>query len=335
MLNRLKKYVNIPSVSGDEDAIRRAIIEDIKDYCEYKVDRSGNIIAFKKGNTNTKIKLQLDAHMDEVGLIITYITDDGYLKFSTVGGIDPRVIFGRRVKIGNVTGVIGGKAVHMLNAEERKNVIKTDSLYIDIGAKTKAEAESKVSLGDTAVFDYIYREQGDTIFARGIDDKAGCAILVEMIRNPQPYDMYFTFTVGEEVGCRGAVTAAFSVDAQSAIVVEATTAADIHAVAPEKRVCKLSHGAVASFMDNGTVYDKPYYNKAIEICENIQPKMAVAGGNNASAIHKSTDGVRTLALSVPCRYIHSQCCVANKNDILSVYENTVKMAEIIASGELN
>ena len=335
MLDRLKKYVNIPSVSGDEDAIRCAIIEDIKDYCEYKIDRSGNIIAFKKGQKTAKIKLQIDAHMDEVGLIITYITDDGYLKFSTVGGIDPRVIFGRRVKLGDVTGVIGGKAVHMLDAQARKNVIKTDNLYIDIGAKTKAAAETKVSLGDTAVFDYTYREQGDTVFARAIDDKAGCAILVEMIRNPQPYDMYFTFTVGEEVGCRGAVTASYTADAQSAIVVESTTAADIHSVADENRVCKLSKGAVASFMDNGTVYDKQYYSKAIEVCDNIQPKMAVAGGNNASAIHKSRDGVRTLALSVPCRYIHSQCCVANKNDILSVYENTVKMAEIIASGELN
>lgn len=333
MLSRLKEYIQIPSVSGDEQALRSKIINDIKDYCEYSVDKMGNIIAFKKGANRPKCKLMLDAHMDEIGLIITYITDDGYLKFSTVGGIDNRVLFGRRVRIGEIVGVIGGVPVHMLDTDERSKIVKADDMYIDIGVSTKEQAEKLISLGDTAVFDYDFRMMNENICARGIDDKVGCAILVEMIKNPQPYDMYFTFTTGEEVGCRGAVAAAYNVNADSAIVVEATTAADLHGNDGSKSVCRLGGGAVVSFMDNGTVYDKQYYNTALTL-DNTQPKTAVAGGNNSSAIHKSCGGVRTLALSLPCRYIHSQCSVANVNDIFALYNTATKMAEIIASGEL-
>ena len=335
MINRLYDYIKIPSVSGDEKALRDRIIEDIKDYCNYKVDRLGNIIAEKKGENKAKIKLQLDAHMDEIGFIITYITDDGYLKFAPVGGIDTRVAFGRRVRIGETVGVIGAKPVHLLDSGETDKVIGFDDLYIDIGAKTKAEAQTKISLGDTAVFDYDYRIMGDSICGRGIDDKAGCVILVEMIRSNLPYDMTFTFTCGEEVGCRGANAAAFGVQAESAIVVESTTASDIHGVSGANRVCVQGNGAVVSFMDNGAVYDRGYFKSALECKSKTQVKSAVAGGNNSSAIHKSHSGVRTLALSVPCRYIHSQCSVAKISDIQSVYETALEMAIKIASGELD
>lgn len=334
MLERLKKYISIPSVSGDESLLRKAIIEDIKDYSDYEIDRAGNIIVQKRGENRAAVRLMLDAHMDEVGFIITHIEESGELRFSPVGGIDPRVVFGRRVKIGDTVGVIGGKPVHLLKADEREKTVPFDEMFIDIGADSKEQAEKLVKVGSTAVFDHECIIAGNTLFARAIDDKAGVAILTEMIRRPQPYDLTFTFSTGEEVGCRGVRCAAYSVAPESAIIIESTTASDIHETADGEDACRLSNGAVVSFMDSGTVYDRGYYNAALDLGVKVQPKRAVAGGNNASVVHISKSGVRTLALSVPCRYIHSQCAAANIEDIESVYRAATEMARLIASGSL-
>ncbi|MBQ2676243.1 MAG: M42 family peptidase [Clostridia bacterium] len=339
MLELIKKYVSVPAVSGDEKALRDMILSDISDFAEVNVDNMGNIIAFKKGKNRAKVKLMIDAHLDEIGLIITGIDESGYLRFAKVGGIDNKVLFGRRVKIGDITGVVGGCPVHLLDADARKKVQKHDSLAIDIGAKDKADAEKYVKIGDTAVFETDCFDMGNKFAARALDDRLGCAVLVSLIRSELQYDMYFTFTVQEELGCRGAKVAAYTVSPQSAIVVEATTAADVHGVLEEDKVCKLGEGAAVSFMDNGTVYDKDYYNAALCLAQQngikAQPKSAVAGGNNASKIHLTKSGVRTLAVSLPCRYIHSAYCVADKNDITAVYDLVKLASEKIASGELD
>ena len=339
MMDLLEKYCKIAAVSGDEYRLRNAIIEDIKDYADsIEIDPLGSIIVFKKGEKRAKRKVMLDAHMDEIGLIITSVTEQGYLRFDTVGGIDNKVLFGKRVKIRNVSGVIGGCAVHLLDSSDKDKVQPYDKLFIDIGASSREQALEYVDIGETAVFDTGYSLIGDKIAARALDDRFGCAVLVDMIQKPLKFDMWFTFTVQEEVGCRGAKCAAYAVDPDFAFVIESTTAADLHDVPPDKAVCVLGQGAAVSFMDNGTLYDRDMYKFVLDNCRKnniaIQLKTAAKGGNNASAVHLSRKGVRTCAISLPCRYIHSQYCVAHKNDVTAL-QNAVKCAaQLVAGGAL-
>ena len=333
MLDLLKRLCLIDGISGDENNVRDFIINEIKDFCEYKVDNLGNIICFKKGKNATSKKVLIDAHTDEVGLIITSITDKGYLKFKNVGGIDNTTLLFKKVKInGNVNGVIGGKPFHLLSTDDRKKAPK--DLYIDIGAKNRDEALALVSLGDSAVVQSDFEILGDCIKSKALDDRIGCLILITLLKNFDEYDFYATFTVQEELGMRGAKTAAFSVAPDFAIAIDSTTAADIAGVASENRVCIHGKGAVVSFMDNATVYDKEMYNAAMQSGITCQPKTFIAGGNNAGAIHLSGNGVRTMAISTPCRYIHTSNSVANIKDIESMIALCEYMLKKLASGNL-
>lgn len=325
MFDNLKTLCELNGTSGREDAVREYIIEQIKDKAGYSVDKLGNIIAFKKGREVPKNKIMLDAHMDEVGLIVTSIQSDGTLTFAEVGGIDPSVVIGRQVTINGLYGVIGAKAVHNLSADEKEKSPEMDSLYIDIGAADKEEAQKHVRLGDCAYFASEYIDLGnDTIKAKAVDNRFGCALLIEMIKSELPYDMYFTFSVQEEIGLRGAKVAAYTVNPDIAIVVETTTAADIDCVSPKKQVCHLGKGAVVSFMDRSTMYDKELFDMAFELSreKNIpcQTKTLIAGGNNSGAIHISRSGVKTIAVSAPCRYLHSPSCIVDKHDLKACYD---------------
>lgn len=335
MLDLLKQLCLLDATSGDEDAVREFIISEIDGYCDYKTDNLGNILCFKKGKNRPQKKVMLDAHMDEVGLIITSVTSDGFLKFKTVGGIDTAALMFRKVKInGKIDGVIGGKPIHLIKGDARKKLPESDSLYIDIGASSKEEALEKITLGDRAVIESNFVLSGDIIKAKAIDDRIGCAVLINLLKSESEYDFYASFSVQEEIGTRGAKTAAFAINPDAALVIEATTAADIADVPQDKKVCKLGNGAVVSFMDKGTVYDKNYYNAALQSGMPCQPKQAVAGGNNSAGIHLSREGVRTLAISLPCRYIHSSSCVANLDDCKSVEELTKYMLNGICSGNI-
>ena len=328
MTDFLKELCALNAVSGDEKAVRDYIISKIDGKADLHTDNLGNILVFKKGKNRSVKKLLIDAHMDEVGFIISSVTADGFLKFQTVGGINTAAIMFRQVKIGNVNGVVCGTPIHLLSGDEKKKLPKSDSLYIDIGAESREEALKLVSLGDRAVMCSEYREMGNKIKAKAIDDRAGCAILLSLITNDSDYDFYASFSVQEEVGLRGAKTAVFAADPDAAIVLEATTAADIADVDETHRVCVLGNGPAVSFMDRATVYDREYYRAALESGIKCQPKSAVAGGNNSGAIHLSRGGVRTVAISVPCRYIHSSSCVADKEDI----KNAERLAKYILAG---
>lgn len=328
MTDFLKELCALNAVSGDEKAVRDYIISKIDGKADWHTDNLGNILVFKKGKKRSVKKLLIDAHMDEVGFIISSVTADGFLKFQTVGGINTAAIMFRQVKIGNVNGVVCGTPIHLLSGDEKKKLPKSDSLYIDIGAESREEALKLVSLGDRAVMCSEYREMGNKIKAKAIDDRAGCAILLSLVTNDSDYDFYASFSVQEEVGLRGAKTAAFAADPDAAIVLEATTAADIADVDETHRVCVLGNGPAVSFMDRATVYDREYYRAALESGIKCQPKSAVAGGNNSGAIHLSRGGVRTVAISVPCRYIHSSSCVADKEDI----KNAERLAKYILAG---
>lgn len=332
MLETIKKLSLLDGVSGRENAVRDYIINEVSAYADsIETDPLGNLIVFKKGKNTPKNKVMLDAHMDEVGLMITYINSDGTLEFDRVGGIDKRVMLGKPVTVGEnkIQGVIGVKATHMVPAAEKLTMPST--MYIDIGADSKEEAEKVVSLGDYVCFNSEFVEFGDGLIkGKALDDRAGCAILIDMIKSELPYDMYFNFAAGEEVGFGIAQTAFYKVQPDYAIVVETTTAADLADVPENKKVCSLGNGGVVSFMDRRTIYPKELFDRAFELAEThgikAQVKSLVAGGNNAGVIHKTAGGIKTITVSLPCRYLHSPSCVLKKEDI----EESAKLIRVLA-----
>lgn len=332
MLETIKKLSLLDGVSGRENAVRDYIINEVSAYADsIETDALGNLIVFKKGKNTPKNKVMLDAHMDEVGMMITHINSDGTLDFECVGGIDKRVMLGKPVTVGEnkINGVIGVKATHMVPAAEKLNMPST--MYIDIGADSKEEAEKVVALGDYVCFNSEFIEFGDGfIKGRALDDRAGCAILIDMIKSELPSDMYFNFAAGEEVGFGIAQTAFYKVQPDYAIVVETTTAADLADVPENKKVCSLGKGGVISFMDRRTIYPKELFDKAFELAEKhgikAQVKSLVAGGNNAGVIHKTAGGIKTITVSLPCRYLHSPSCVLEKEDI----EESAKLIRVLA-----
>lgn len=325
MLELLEKLCALPGPSGCEDAVRDFIRAEAAPYAdETREDPMGNLMLLRRGASPDGKTVMLAAHMDEVGFIVKRITEDGMLKFGFVGGIDPRVVIGRRVKFGETRGVVGIKAVHLTRASERKTMPKTDELYIDIGAGSRAAAEARVSLGDYGVFDSAFVRFGDGLVkARALDDRIGCAVLLTLLREARPArDMWFCFTVQEEVGLRGATTAAYQLRPDFALVVEGTTAADLADVPPHKAVCGLRRGAVMPFMDGRTIYDAGLFellrNAADARGVRWQTKHMIAGGTDAGVIHRSRAGVRTAAVAAPVRYIHSPACVAAEEDLAGV-----------------
>ncbi len=337
----LRRLCEAKGISGDEGAVRDIIIEEIKGFADHRVDALGNILVHKKGRKPAKARLMLSAHMDEVGLMVTDVTSDGFLKFDEVGGIDRRVLIGKQVTVGknNVMGVIGVKPVHLCKGEESLSIPEYGEMYIDIGADSMEQALEAVGPGDSVSYVSEYRQNGYTIASKAIDDRFGCYVLIQLIKSDLEYDTDFVFAVQEEVGLRGAKVAAYTVDPQFALVVETTTSAEIPEVEQSKQVCRLGEGAVISVMDRRTIYDKEMVRLALDTAEEIgvkaQLKRAVAGGNDAGAIHQSRGGVRTLAVSLGCRYLHAPDTVASAADCESVSALVSALSEKISGGELN
>ncbi|MCL2408522.1 MAG: M42 family metallopeptidase [Oscillospiraceae bacterium] len=326
MLDLLKELCVLDGVSGNEGAVRDYIIEKVSGHAdEVIIDVMGNVLVFKKGAKTTEKTLMLCAHMDEVGVIVTGITDDGYLKFAMAGGVDGRVCVGKSVTIGpnRVFGVIGCKAIHLVKPDERGKAMKTEDMYIDIGAASKEAAENLVALGDTAAFDDGIVEFGDGLIkAKAIDDRFGCAVMLELVACDLPVDCWFAFTVQEEVGLRGAHTAAFQVNPDIALIIEATTAADFPSVTADKKITKIGGGAVIPFMDGGTIYDRELYKMLTELARNNgipwQTKNVIAGGTDAAAVQRSRAGVQTAGIAIPTRNLHSPACVGKVSDMEEV-----------------
>ena len=321
MLDELKTLCEINGASGDESRVREYIISRIGAAAdEMFTDNLGNLIVFRHGRKVPKNKIMFAAHMDEVGFMITDIGEDGFLSFGAVGGIDPRVVIGRTLRLeSGVVGAVGTKAVHQQSEQERKTAPDFDGLTLDIGAGSREEAEKYVSRGDYAYFDTDFFAFGDGfVKGKAIDDRIGCLIMMDMINGDPEYDAWYVFTVQEEIGTRGAKAAAFTVAPDIAIVLETTTACDIAGVSGEKKVCRLGKGCVVSYMDKATVYDRGLYSLAFETAREkgipVQTKTMIAGGNDSGAIHVSCGGVRTCAISVPCRYLHSPSCAAKLSD---------------------
>lgn len=334
-MNGLRELCLINGASGDESRVREYISSSIS-ADEMFVDNLGNLIVFKKGKNCPKNKIMFSAHMDEVGFMITHIGEDGFLCFSEVGGINPSVVLGRGIRLeSGASGVIGTKAIHQQSAEERKSFPAISELYIDIGAKSREEAEKFAPLGSYAYFDDDFFAFGNGfVKGKAVDDRAGCLIMMNMINGEPEYDAWYAFTVQEEIGTRGAGTAAFTVSPDISFVLETTTACDIAGVSGAKKVCELGKGAVVSYMDNGAIYDRELYSLAVKkASENnipAQTKTLIAGGNDSRSIQVSRGGVRTCAISVPCRYLHSPSCVIKESDFYAVEHLAVKMLSAAA-----
>ncbi len=324
MIELMKELCALPGPSGCEDAVRAFVLKRVKPFAdEIRTDAIGNVMVFRKGRKALDRPVALCAHMDEVGVIIKKITEDGMLKFGFVGGVDPRVVIGRPVRFGDVPGVIGIKAVHLTTAAERRTMPKTKNLYIDIGATSRAAAEKLVSLGDYGVFDSAVVEFGDGLIkAKAIDDRVGCAALLRLLEDEPPVDTWFCFTVQEETGLRGAASMAFALDPGFAMVLEGTTAADLAEVKGADAVCRVRGGVVLPFMDGATIYDAALFELLRDACIRRgipwQTKTRVAGGTDAGRIHRSRAGVRVCAAAAPVRYIHSPSSVAAKADCEAV-----------------
>ena len=335
LIDTLKTLCALPGVSSHEDAIRDYIRQEITPWVHrIRTDAMGNLIAEKRGDKPGKLKLMLAAHMDEVGLMIHTITDEGYLKFSAVGGIDRRVLIGKRVLVGEkaIPGVIGLKAYHLTSAEEEKQIPRLKEFYIDIGAKDGEDAKTWVRPGDIAVFDGDVLTFGNGLLkAKAIDDRIGCAVMIELIKHTLPLDCTFVFTVQEEVGTRGAFGAAFSVKPDIALVLEGTTAADLPTMSGHLRVCAPGRGPVIPYMDGGTVYNRELFQLLRTLAEthNIpwQTKEYVSGGTDAGAIQRSRDGVRVAAISAAVRYLHTPSSVAAVAD----FDYILKLTELFIS----
>ncbi len=329
--------------SGYEDDVRDYIHEQIKDYCDdIKVDKLGNLIATLHGSNKGAPKFMISAHMDEVGFMVADIDSDGYLKFYTLGGIDPRVLCSRSVCIRHeerqTGGVIASMAIHHQKKEDMEKTTPLDKMYIDIGAKDKDDAGKFVSVGDFGTFrsDFIlFGKDEKMIKSKAIDDRLGCAVMIEAIRhiskseNSPASDIVFAFSVREEVGYSGALTAAYSICPDFAIVLESTAIADIADVPTHSRVAHVGDGGVISLCDKATIYDSKFIEFALETANEknipVQIKKYLSGGNDANHIHKSRAGVRTLALSAATRYLHSSSCVASVNDYYSIKKLTIEM----------
>ncbi len=376
MLRTLEKLCSLSGVSGSEEEVREYIKgRAIKAGCKVRTDAMGNLIVEKTGKpcdskdfeaaTESQCasveaphpsalqppspkgegvpRLMLTAHMDEVGFMVMRILDTGYLRIEAVGGIDPRVTFDRKVYVGEkkIPGVAGLKSIHQTPLPERSKIPAWGSMYVDIGAKNKAEAEELVSVGDVCVFDSDFVRFGaknDFIKAKAIDDRFGCAVMVKLMEEDLPMDVTFVFSVQEEIGARGAFGAAFSVRPDIALVLEGTTSADLAKVEGHKKVTRLGEGPVLGFMDAGTIYDRGLFEALRSLADENgipwQIKGRIAGGTDAQAIQRSREGVRVASISAPVRSIHCPNSVAKISDIKQGLALARLFIRAVASGRI-
>ena len=332
LLKDLETLCGLFGPSGFENEVRDYVKEQLTAAGYTPItDAVGNMMV-EVGDQNSPYTLLIEAHMDEVGMMITEIEENGLLRFGCVGGIDPRVLCGKRVTVkgkdkNNILGVIASKPIHLQAREERQRVTPADSMYIDIGVSSREEAEALLDLGDFATFESAFEVYGDPavkIKAKAIDDRLGCAIMLRALLKMKqenislPYRLAMSFGVREEVGFSGAKPMTFRVRPTHAIVLESTAIADLADVPKASRVADQGNGGALSLADNGTIYNRSMIAFAEHTAKQnnipVQVKRYVSGGNNAKHIQQSVGGAKVLALSAPTRYLHSAACVADLRD---------------------
>jgi len=330
----LQKLSEATGVSGNEEPVRALLLEAVRGLAdECRIDTMGNMIVLRRGTGGSPLRVMVAAHMDEIGLMITQIEDNGVLHFAKVGGIDDRLLPAKPVLIGprKVNGVVTFKPVHLTEKGERDTVVSWKQLCIDIGAASRAEAEKLVQKGDTAVFATDYCELDTaaggwrTVAGKAFDDRAGCAVVAELLEDRYPFDLYAVFTVQEEVGLRGARTAAFSVKPDCGIAVDCTGANETPKKKDLSPSTRLGEGPAITIRDNSFIADPRlvdlFFSTGSRLGIPCQSKMPNVGGTDAGAIHMTHEGVPSITMAVPCRYIHAPKGILSLRD----FENTVRL----------
>jgi endoglucanase len=332
----LEQLSNETGVSGDESRVRQIILDAIRDHVtDIKTDSIGNLTALKKGTGERSMRVMIAAHMDEVGFMVTGYDSSGHLRFTSVGGIDDRILPGLRVKVGenNIPGVIMWTPIHM---NRDRNVKKMKDLRIDIGVTSKSAAEGKAKRGDRIAFDSTFADiNGTMLRGKAFDDRVGCSLLVDILQGgPYPVDVLAAFTVQEEIGLRGAKVAAQRLTPDMAIVLEGTTAhdipdptADLDDPTTPNPGCKVGNGPALTVMDRSMITPPHLLRFLRETADDdgiaYQLKTALGGGTDAGRIHLTNGGVPSVVLSVPCRYIHSPTAYLSKDD----YNSTLALVQ--------
>ncbi|WP_123052612.1 M42 family peptidase [Clostridium sp. JN-1] len=312
--------------SGYEECARNIIREKVKDLVdEINIDKMGNLIAHKKGSGP---KVALYSHMDEIGFIITGYNDDGTLRFSTLGNIDSNAVASKVVCVGQkkIPGVIGLKPIHLQDKKERMEKIKFSNCCIDIGSASKEETREVVKLGDYAVFNTEFKEFGDNLIkGKGFDDRIGCSVLINILKEEYECDLYCIFNVQEKVGQRGAFVSTFNVKPDLCIVVDAYESNDIPGTPKYLEISDIGGGPVISVKSGSLLFNNNITNSIISIAIqsgiNYQWKSDSMCKNEAHAIDMIGEGTNIAAVSIPCRYIHSSVSVCSLND----YNNTIDL----------
>lgn len=336
----LSELSQIAGVSGDEKRVRGFIKRVIKGKIdEVYEDKMGNLIAIKRSKrSSSKGKFAFFAHMDEVGFMVTKINEDGSLVIQPVGGVDPRLLPGKRLKIGEkgIQGVVSTKAIH-LQRNDLTSPPKYENIVVDIGVNKKSEVEKLVNVGDYAVFDVSFEEYESHLVGKGFDDRGGCSLMMDLIFEDfeLPFDLYFAFVVQEEVGLRGSGVAAEEIEPDVAIILETTTAGDNPELEDYKWATHIGDGPAITFMHRGYVVNKRVYDWIINTAEKrrmrYQYKRRTAGGTDALRVATRMSGIPAGVVSIPCRYIHGPSSVMFKND----YNDTLELLKaLLEEGEV-
>jgi len=309
----IKRLTEAYGPSGSEENVATLIREEITPHVdEVRMDKLGSLIAVKKGSSSGA-KVMLAAHMDEIGLIVTYIDNDGFLRFSAVGGVFTPRLTGMRVLFAD--GKIG-----VINMESRNsNINDMNKMFIDIGATSKEDAEQKVSIGDFAVFRQDFVDLGQRVVAKAMDDRIGCVVLIEVAKQlkSSPNNVYFVFTVQEEVGLRGARPSAYAIDPDLGIAVDVTGTGDM----PEAMTMAVSlgNGPTIKVKDGSVIAHPKVRNLLVETTKELdqpyQLEILVSGGTDAGAIHTTREGVPSGVVSIPTRHLHSPSEMIDMNDV--------------------
>ena len=332
-LKLLERLCNAVSVSGDEGEVRQIVLEEVKPFAdEVKIDSLGSVLVRKAGTSTTlsgenRVRVMLDAHMDEVGFMLVADEGDGIFRFETVGTLDVRQLVGKPVLVGRnkTPGVIGARPIHLTTPEERQRKIPLDQLRIDMGPGGKAK------IGERAGFATKFRRVGPSIFAKAIDNRIGCAILIELLKNAPPnIDLCLSFSVQEEIGLRGAKVAAQAFNPDMAIAIDSTPAHDLPMHDGSENIfynTKLGLGPAIYTYDVGTISDPRLVRLLTDTGDAAkipyQLRQPGGGGTDAGAIHKALAGIPTVSVSVPGRYAHTSTLVARVDD----WKNTLALIQ--------
>jgi len=326
MKKLLKQLTETFGPSGYEDNVRKLVMAEVKPLAdEIKVDALGNLIVRKRPSKQTKAtkKIMIAAHMDEIGLIVSHVDENGFVRFASIGGVFGKYVLGGRVRFLNgVQGVIGYDRF-----EKVHETPSLDKVYIDVGATSKKDCPVKV--GDVAAFDRPFIEMGNRLVAKSMDDRAGVLVAIETLRalKSTPHDVYFTFTTQEEVGVRGAGTSAFGINPDVGIAIDVTPTADTPNAA--KMEMALGKGPCVKIQDVGAISDPRVVQWMLRVAEKHkiphQREVLLLGGTDARAIQMTRAGVPAGCLSIPTRYVHSPSEMVDYTDV----QNSVKLMTVI------